>query len=329
MKKQVFLTVLLAVSFILGGFTSQPSAIGADQVVLKLAHITAPGGMLDKRAQKFAELMSQKTGGKVKVEIFPAQQLGNIKEITQGISMGTIDMAQESESFMDAFDKDYAVFATPFLFTREEIRSAKYLDEVRDRVRAKTGIRTLPGAAFRPAVHLWTQKVQILKPEELKGIKLRVWQSKALVDTWNGLGATAVPLPWGEVYLSLSQKIVNGMMHNIVQIRDEKFFEQLNYCTKLDSMQLYDVTWVSDQKYQSLPAAIQKALNEASLESANWFVDFGQKLEAEAQAQVEKGGVKFANGDRPAWVRKANSVHRKLEEDGLWSKGLLKKLGKE
>jgi TRAP-type transport system periplasmic protein len=327
MKKAV-LIVLLAVSFVLGGFTSHP-AFCADPVVLKLAHITAPGGMLDKRAQKFSELVSQKTGGKVKVEIFPAQQLGNIKEITQGISMGTIDMAQESESFMDAFDKDYAFFATPFLFTRDEIRSAKYLDEVRDRVRVKTGIRTLPGVAFRPAIHLWTQKAQILKPEELKGIKLRVWQSKALVDTWNGLGATAVPLPWGEVYLSLSQKIVNGMMHNIVQIRDEKFFEQLNYCTKLDSMQLYDVTWINDKKFQALGPDIKKALSEASFESANWFVEFGQKLEAEAQAQVEKGGVKFSDGDRPAWVKKANAVHRNLESDGLWSKGLLKKFGKE
>jgi TRAP-type C4-dicarboxylate transport system substrate-binding protein len=322
-KKIALLAIFIAGMLMIG------PVIASAQTVLKLAHITAPGGMLDKRAQKFAELVSAKTGGNVKIEIYPAQQLGNIKEILQGISMGTIDMAQESESFMDAFDKDYAFFATPFLFTRDEIRNAKYLDEIRDRVRVKTGIRTLPGVAFRPAVHLWTQKVQILTPDQLKGVKLRVWQSKALVDTWNGLGATAVPLPWGEVYLSLSQKIVNGMVHNIVQIRDEKFFEQLNYCTKLDSMQLYDVTWINDKKFQSLPPAIQKALSEASLESANWFIDFGQKLEAEAQAQEEKAGVKFANGDRPAWVKKANAVHRKLENEGLWSKGLLKKFNKE
>jgi TRAP-type C4-dicarboxylate transport system substrate-binding protein len=318
----VSVAVLLLVVFVL-----TPYRVNA-QTALKLAHITAPGGMLDKRAQKFAELVGQKTGGKVKIEIYPAQQLGNIKEILQGISMGTIDMAQESESFMDAFDKDYSFFAAPFLFTRDEIRKAKYLDEVRERVRTKTGIRTLPGFAFRPQFHLFTQKAQILRPEELKGIKLRAWQSKAIVDTWNGLGATAVPLPWGEVYLALSQKVVNGMVHNIVQVRDEKFFEQLNYCTKLDWMQLYDVTWIGDGKFKSLPPDVQKALSEASLESANWFVDFGQGLEKEAQAQLEKAGIKFANGDRPVWVKKASEVHIKLENDGLWSKGLLKQTGK-
>jgi TRAP-type C4-dicarboxylate transport system substrate-binding protein len=318
----VSLTVLLTVAFV-----SVPG-VASGQTVLKLAHITAPGGMLDKRAQKFAELVAAKTGGKVKIEIYPAQQLGNVKEILQGISMGTIDMAQESESFMDAFDKDYAFFATPFLFTRDEIRTNKYIDEIRERVRAKTGIRTLPGFAFRPQVHLFTQKTQIIRPDELKSIKLRVWQSKALVDTWNGLGATAVPLPWGEVYLALSQKVVNGMVHNIVQVRDEKFFEQLNYCTKLDWMQLYDVTWINDKKFKALPADVQKALSEASLESANWFVDFGQGLEKEAQAQLEKAGIKFANGDRPVWVKKAQAIHIKLENEGLWTKGLLKKNNK-
>jgi TRAP-type C4-dicarboxylate transport system substrate-binding protein len=305
------------------------TGLAADSVVLKLAHITAPGGMLDMKAQKFAELVAEKSGGKAKIEIYPAQQLGNIKEILQGLSMGTIDIAQEAESFMDTFDKDYAIFGTPFMFSREELKESAYIDEVRERVRKKTGIRTLPGFAFRPAFHLWSQKQQVLTPDELNSLKLRVWQSKALVDTWNGLGATAVPLAWGDVYLSLSQKVVNGMVHNIVQVRDEKFYEQLDYCTKLDFMQLYDVTWISDSKWRALTPEIQKALTEASQECAQWFVSYGQGLEADAQKQMEAAGIKFADGDRTKWIGKAAGVHRELEKSGLWSQGLLKKLGKE
>lgn len=324
--KRILLTIGIAMFFVVCLSSAEARA---EQIVLKLAHITAPGGMLDMKAQKFAELVSEKTGGKVKIEIYPAQQLGNIKEILQGLSMGTIDIAQEAESFMDTFDKDYAIFGTPFMFSRDELRNSKYIDVVRERVRKKTGIRTLPGFAFRPAFHLWTQNRQILTPDQLNGIKLRVWQSKALVDTWNGLGATAVPLAWGDVYLSLSQKVVNGMVHNIVQVRDEKFYEQLDYCTKLDFMQLYDVTWISDLKWQTLSPDIQKALTEASQECANWFVSYGQGLENEAQKQMEAAGIKFADGDRPKWTTKAASVHKQLEQSGLWSKGLLKKLNKE
>jgi TRAP-type C4-dicarboxylate transport system substrate-binding protein len=324
MKKVVLIMVAVLVAIF-----QFNSPVSAEKVlVLKLAHITAPSGMLDKRAQKFAELVAKKTNNQVKIEIYPAQQLGNIKEILQGISMGTIDLAQEAESFMDTFDKDYAIFGTPFMFTRNELRKLDYINDVRERVRKKTGIRTLPGFSFRPAFHLWSQKRQIKTPSDLKGIKFRVWQSRALVDTWNGLGATAVPLAWGDVYLALSQKVVNGMVHNIIQVRDEKFYEQLDYCTKLDFLQLYDVTWISDKKFQSLPTNVQKALTEASQESAEWFVDFGQSLEDEAQKQLEKAGIKFAEVDRKPWVKKALSVHKVLEKDGLWSPGLLKKLGK-
>ncbi|MFV0438221.1 MAG: TRAP transporter substrate-binding protein [Desulfopila sp.] len=323
MKRTLLVALLLTVHALAG------TAAAEEPIVLKLAHITAPGGMLDNKAKKFAELVDKKTNGEVKIEIYPAQQLGNIKEILQGLSMGTIDMAQEAESFMDTFDKDYAIFSTPFMFSREELKANTYITEVRDRVRERTGIRTLPGFGFRPAFHLWTQKRQILTPDQLDGIKLRVWQSKALVDTWNGLGATATPLAWGDVYLSLSQGVVNGMVHNIVQVRDEKFYEQLNYCTKLDFMQLYDVTWISEMKWQTLSAEHQKALSEASQECADWFVEYSQGLETEAQKTMEDAGIVFADGDRPQWVTKATTVHKELEAEGLWSKGLLKRLGKE
>jgi len=318
--------MLLAICFVLSGWAMKAQA--ADQIVLKLAHITAPNGMLDKKAQKFAEIVATKTAGKVKIEIYPAQQLGNIKEIMQGISLGTIDMGMEAEGFMDAFDKDYSIFGTPFMLTREELVKNAYLQEVRERIRKKLAIRTLPGFAFRPAVHLWTQKRQVMTPDELNGIKLRVWQSKALVDTWNKLGATAVPLPWGELYMALSQNVVNGMVHNIVQVRDEKFFEQLNFCTKLDWLNLYDVTWINDMKFAQLPADVQKALSEASQESADWFVTYGQGLEAEAQKEIEKAGVVFKDADRSIWVKKAAAAYPELEKSGLWSEGLLKKLGK-
>ncbi len=326
MKRTVGVLIAIALCWCMTGFAASVQA--ADQIVLKLAHITAPNGMLDMKAQKFAELVAAKTNGKVKVEIYPAQQLGNIKEILQGISLGTIDMAMEAEGFMDAFDKDYTIFGTPFMFTREELIKNDYLKEIRERIRKKLAIRTLPGFAFRPAVHLWTQGRQIMTPDELNGIKLRVWQSKALVDTWNKLGATAVPLPWGDVYMALSQHVVNGMVHNIVQVRDEKFFEQLNYCTKLDWLNLYDVTWINDVKYASLPPDVQKALGDASQEAADWFVSYGQGLEAEAQKECEKAGVVFKTADRQIWVKKASAAYPDLEKAGLWSKGLLKKLGK-
>jgi TRAP-type C4-dicarboxylate transport system substrate-binding protein len=324
-KLNVVLVVLLGLSI----FALSPGATFAeDQIVLKLGHSTAPDGMLDKRAQKFAELVAAKTDGKVKIEIYPAGQLGHIKEILQGVSMGTIDMAQEAALFLDGFEKDYSIITTCFLFTRDELKDLEFIDELRERVRKKAGIRTLPGKAFRPAFHLFTKKRAIETPDKLQGSKIRVWQSKGVVAVWNGLGAAAVSIPWQEVYMALSQNVADGMFHNIVQVRDEKFYEQLDYCIKINGLELYDATWINDAKFQSLSPDIQKALSEASQESADWGTQYNMTLEDDAVKQMSNK-IKFVEvDDRKAWTDKAAVVAVNLEKDGVWSEGLLKKLGK-
>jgi TRAP-type C4-dicarboxylate transport system substrate-binding protein len=298
-------------------------------IVLKLAHITAGGGIIDQQAHKLAEVLAKKTNGRVKVDIYPAQQLGNMMEILEGVSMGSIDMAVEFEGFMEMFEKDITVFFTPFLMTREEITKSDYLHELRERMRKRNKIRTLPGFGWRTPMHLWTQKRPVKTPEELQGIKIRLWQQKVQIDMWNGLGARAIPLPWGEVYMALAQKIVNGMPHNIVQIKEEKFYEQLDYCTYLDFLVVCNVFWINDARYNKFPPDIRKAIDEASIEACNFFTELSQSVESDAKKIIEKSGVKFIETDRAVWVKKANEVHKQLENEGAWAKGLLKKLGKE
>lgn len=298
-------------------------------IVIKLAHIAATGGMADKGARKFGEILSTKTGGRVKVDIYPAQQLGSITETLEGISMGSIDMGFEYEGFMEMFEKDFAIFTVPFLMTKEQIMKNEYLRELREKIRKRNSIRTLPAWGWKPALHLWTQKRIVRTPDELQGIKIRLWQQKVQIDMWNGLGARAIPLPWGEVYMALAQGLVDGMVHSIVQIYDEKFHEQLDYCTYLDYMPAQTPFWINDALYNKLPADIQKALDESSIEGAKYFTYLGESLEAGDKKMMEKKGVKFVQADRNIWFKKAHEIHKKLENEGSWSTGLLKKLGLE
>ncbi len=309
---------------------TMPGAAWAQQgpTVLKLAHLTVKGGFLDQRAQKLAELVSQKTGGSVKIEVFPEQQLGSIDQILQGVSKGTIDMAQELESFMDVYEKDFTIYWAPFMFSREEIRFSAYLEELRERVRKKVGIRTLPGLAFRPPFHLWTRNEQVTSPKELRGIKLRVWESKTLFDTWKGLGAAPVTMPWGDVPQALSTGTVDGLFHNMVQVRDEKLHANLKYCTLLNFVKLYDVTWINDKRFSALPPNVQKALSEAAQEAADWFSAEAHALDEQAMKDCAAAGVVFLDVEREPWVRAAALAHNDLERSGIWSKGLLMKLGK-
>lgn len=327
MRQITTLIIVITLSFLTFGHKVTQAA--EKPIVLKFAHLSALGGMLDQQARKFAELLNSKTKGRVKVDIYPAAQLGNIAEILEGVSMGTIDMVGEAEGFVEMFEKDFSILAVPFLMSPDELMKCKYLDELREKLRVKNNIRTLPGWGWRPPFYLWTQKRIVRTPDDLQGIKIRLWQQKNLIDMWNGLGATAIPMPWAELYMALAQGVVNGMAHNIVQIRDEKFYEQLNYCTLINWTTINNVFWINDKLYNKLPSDIQKPLDESSIEASNYLTFIAKSLEKEAREEVEKKGIKFIETDRDAWVKKARVLHKKLENEGAWSKGLLKKLGLE
>jgi tripartite ATP-independent transporter DctP family solute receptor len=325
MRKILSLTV--AAILMSGGLYFRNALAEAKPISLKLAHINVADGLLDKQAHKFAELVAQKTKGSVKIDVYPASQLGNMTEMLEGVSLGTINMCLESEGMLLIFDKDYQVFQIPFLISKEVVETNQFLKKLRERVRMKNNIRVLAGQGWRPPFHLWTQKRIVKTPDDLQGMKIRQVQSKVQIDVWNGLGATAVPIPWSEVYMALAQGVVNGMVHNIVQVYEEKLYEQLNYCTLLNCLMVWQTVLINDKVYGGLSPDIQKAFNESAVEAGNYFTDLSTSFEGEARTKMEKANIKFIQTDRKPWFNKALAAARKLEDGGAWTKGLLKNIG--
>ena len=321
------LSLIVAAILISGGLYWGNALAQEKTVSLKLAHINVAEGMIDKQAKRFAELVASKTKGRVKVDVYPASQLGNMTEMLEGVSLGTINMCLESEGMLLIFDKDYQIFQIPFLITKEIVAKNEFIKELRERVRVKNNIRVLSGQGWRPPFHLLTQKRGIKTPDELQGIKIRQVQSKVQIDVWNGIGATAVPIPWGEVYMALAQGLVNGMVHNVLQVYEEKLYEQLNYCTLLESLMVWQTVLINEKVYAGLSPDIQKAMNESAIEAGSYFTDLATSLEGDARKNMEKSGMKFIEADRKIWFNKALPVARKLENDGSWAKGLLKNIG--
>jgi TRAP-type C4-dicarboxylate transport system substrate-binding protein len=296
-------------------------------MTLRYGISSAPGSVLEQKGRFFAQKVAEKTGGKLTIGVYPSGQLGTMQERLQGISMGTVDMGAEAEMFMDSVLKDYGILSTPFLFSREELKTLPLINELREQARQKSGIRTLPGIGFRPPFHLFTKGRQVNNPGELQGMKVRVWGG-AVVHVWNGLGATGVMTNWGDTYLAVSQGIVDAVFHSTTTIYEGKLHELLSNCMMIDALALTDATWINDGLFNKLPPEYQKALEAASIESADWQTENYTKADAEAIKIVESK-VKFIKVDRSAWEAKSKEVARKLEKDGLWSAGLLKKLGKE
>jgi len=285
MKKQKLL-MFFCVSVVFFSMVSGVQNVIAKQIVLKLGHINAPGATIDKQAQKFKQLVEDKSKGQVRIDVYPASQLGKIREIIEGISMGTVEMTLEGLGMFARLDKELNFYSAPFMFRNaQEYLKDNYRKKLTEDIRKRNGIRMLCQNGIRPPMHLFTKNRPIKSLEDLKGLKLRMPPVKSWVDVWNGLGAIAVAVPWSEVYMALSQNVVDGMVHNFLQIRNEKFYEHLKYATLLDFYHVVNGLWINDSKYRSFSPELQNAFEESAIESGEFFTNWAVSENKEARKQ--------------------------------------------
>lgn len=329
MKRVMFLLVVLSLSFCMVSFLFVEVVAEEKQIVIRAAHQNAPGGFTDVAAQKFKDLVEAKSEGKVKVEIYPAGQLGKVREILESLSMGNIDVLFEGLSWIAQYDKDFNFYNQSFMFKDpQELVNSAYQKELLEKVRKNNGIRVLTYSAVMPAMQLWTKKKPVYNLDDLKGIKIRVPGVKAYVDMWNTLDASAISIAWSEVYMALAQNVVEGIVHDPVKIRDEKFYEHLKYCTLLDFKYSLSTIYVSEKKYQSFSPDIQKILQESAQEYSDFFNREIKDVENKAWDELKQAGIEIIKVDREPWFERAHQVHIQMEKDGIWSKGLLAKENK-
>jgi len=256
----------------------------AQQLTLKLATQTVSGTAQYDGAVRFAELVAQKTSGRVAVKVYGDGALGGDLQIISGLQRGTIEMALMNAGLLQGVAKEFTVLDFPFLFNTEDEAYAvldgpigkKLLDLL-----APKGIVGLayPELGFR---HIHNSKHAIERIEDLHGLKIRVIQTPINVDTINALGANAVPLPFPDLYHALERKSVDGATDPLVTIAVLKFDEVQPFLTLTRHAYNPQIFLISKAALDKLPAADRTAVQEAAVEAR----DFERKISRERNAQA-------------------------------------------
>jgi len=186
---------------------------------------------ISQGGQKFAELVAQKSGGKMQVKLFPGGVLGGDVQVLSAVQGGTIDMTSMNSGILQGQVKEYAIVDFPFLFN-----DAKEADAIMDGTVGKLLADKLPEKGL---VHLayfdlgfrnvTNSKRAIRTVEDIAGLKIRVIQSPIYIETFNALGANAVPMPFPEVYTALEQKTIDGQENPFTVIAANKLNEVQKY----------------------------------------------------------------------------------------------------
>jgi len=291
MKRGVRLLLLVGV-LVLG----LAAAANAADFVFKLGHIADPENPYAKGAEKFAQLVKEKTGGKVEIQVFPSSQLGNQRDLVEGTQFGTIDFTMTSTAVLGNFLPQIAVFDLPFIF-RDVQHAYKALDTVGMEIAQKLqGMKLL--AYYENGVrHMTNSKRPIRKPEDMKGLKIRVMEQPIYIEMIKALGGNPTPMAFGELFTALQQGVVDGQENPAAHIYTARFFEVQKYISLTAHTYSAEPMLVSLAAWNKLPKDLQEKVQAAANESKDWQRDLCRQLEEGYWTKIKESGKSEINRD--------------------------------
>jgi tripartite ATP-independent transporter DctP family solute receptor len=298
--------------------SSTTTTSNAKAVNLRLGHVFAAGSVTDQASKKFADLVSQKTNGSVKITLFPASQIGGDEALGQEMSRGTLDMAFLNQGSLAGMDPLLDFSYMPYI--AEDNAQA-------DKLFYGSGIipTTIKETLDKHNIHalgfyelefrgLTNSKHAVKTPSDLKGLKLRVPGSRAIKGYFEAVGSQAVSIPMPELYTSLQQGVVDGQDNGLIITYDNKLHESNKYITRLNHVYANGTIDVSKKTWDSLNPDQQKALTNAATETQQWQITENRKL---IDSYVQK--MKAANIQVIDLTPEEISAFKQIGQ-GLWDK---------
>jgi TRAP-type transport system periplasmic protein len=238
----------------------------------KVAFLPTEGHPIGLGAKRFADLVAEKSGGKMKVRLFAGGQLGGDLQVVSALQGGTVEMTILVTSLLAGVVKDFTVLDAPFLFNAETEADAVLDGPVGQKLLDKLPEKGLVGLGyfeygFR---HFTNSRRPINKAEDLQGLKIRVSQTPLLIDFVNALGANATPLPIPELYTALEQKAVDGADAPLSFIRPQKYNEVQKHLVLTKHVYNPQAILVSKRVFDRLSADERKVLQSAAAEARDY-----------------------------------------------------------
>ncbi len=309
-KSGVFLAAVAVCMILLTG-----TAFAA--VEFKFAHSGSLEHQYQIGAEQFKKLVEEKSGGEMKVTIFPQAQLGGERDLAEGVRMGTIEMSSVAAGNMAGFVPELQVFGVPFLFqTREQVYAVLDGPVGKDLADIMLGKGFVNLSIWEVGFRNITNNTRPVKtPEDMKGLKIRVQESKIWIEFMKRLGAIATPIPFGELYTALQQKVVDGQENPVATIYSMKFYEVQKYLSLTGHTYEPALVVANPKWFNGLDPKHQAILKEAAMEAAAFQRQKLADLDRERFDVIRKAGVEVEeNPDKAAFAKATEDLHKVLAD---------------
>ncbi len=253
--------------------------------------------------KKMADLVEKKTNGRAKIEVFTDGSLGNEKEVTEGVRVGTVELVASLGTGLAQYVPEVGVLELPFTSTDSRVATKMFLDVMPDVAKLSVPKGFRPLTAWDIGMRGILTKKPVRRLEDLKGMKIR-GPAPLYLGTLQALGANPIFYAWTDIYMALLTGAVDGMEASPQMIYPSKFQEVAKCFTVSRHIDPGYYLLINEKFWEKLPPDIQKAVKESADEAFSYIQENGDKIWNEYAEKMKQAGVEFIElHDYPKWVK--------------------------
>ena len=286
--KRLLLKTLIASLSLAAAFAATAQERG-----IRFATQNPKGHPITLGMERFAEIVAAKSGGKLKINLFPGGVLGGDAQNVSALQGGTIDMVVLNAGILASQVKDFEVFDFPFMFASPQEADAVVDGPFGRMMFDKLGAKGIQGIAYWELGfrQITNSRRPITKVDDIAGLKLRVIPNAINVDWVNALGANPTPMAFPEVYPGLEQKAIDGQENPLTVINANKFYEVQKHVALTNHQYNPQAVIVSKKLWDVLGEAEKKVLVDAALEAGSYQRKTSREMMGSALDNMKKNGM--------------------------------------
>ena len=283
--------------------------------IIKLGHAQVVSHPVHEAMLYMAKQIEKKSNGKIKVKVYPNQQLGSERELLELLQIGSLGMTKVSAAALEGFAPTMQVFGMPYLF-RDDEHQRKVLEGPIGKQLLLDGEEFwLRGLCYYDAGKrsFYTKDKPVETPEDLAGLKVRVMESVTASNMVKALGSSPTPVSYGELYTALQQGIVDAAENNPPSLYTSKHYEVCKFYSLDEHTSLPDVVIISTKVWEDLSEEEKQWVQEAADESATYEKKLWEESQAESMRELEKAGVTITYPDKEPFRKAVEGVYEQLK----------------
>lgn len=314
--------IKLATALLAG--TAVMSTAAFAETTIRFAHMNSPTHFVNVGAEAMAQGVSERTGGEVKVDIFPSGQLGENAQIVEQITLGGDMMGQVGAGGLANYVPDFDIIVYPFMYANfDEARKLLSSDLIKDleaQVEEKANVKVMCYTAFGVR-DLYTVDTEVTAPEDMKGLKMRVQPVTIYTEMVKQVfDASPTPMPWPDVYSALAQGVIDAAEAPPSAIIDQKHYESAKYLIQTNHILDISPVVMSASLFNSLSEEHQAIVQEEADKGCQIMSDAAISGYEAGIAELEAQGMTIISDiDKSQFSSRAGGI---AEAFPNWSEGL-------